>query len=169
MAARLYQRYRNAMQSGKARTGEWVLQFESRAAKRPDPLTGWSGGADTQEQVDVAHVSVAVLNTMQNFFHPSGSFTAGTALSTAFVVIEPGECPQVSHDARGFIHDNEATGTQHGARLKSAIGERLIAHQAWLSLRCFQDKVGRQYGHRRSSGNDGFHFPSLPDAAAIFF
>ena len=45
MAARLYQRYRNAMQSGKARTGEWVLQFESRAAKRPDPLTGWSGGA----------------------------------------------------------------------------------------------------------------------------
>jgi hypothetical protein len=51
MAARLYQRYRNAMQSGKARTGEWVLQFESRAAKRPDPLTGWSGGADTQEQV----------------------------------------------------------------------------------------------------------------------
>lgn len=51
MAARLYQRYRNAMQSGKARTGEWVLEFESRAAKRPDPLTGWSGGADTQEQV----------------------------------------------------------------------------------------------------------------------
>ena len=45
MAARLYQRYRNAMQSGNARTGEWVLQFESRAAKRPDPLTGWSGGA----------------------------------------------------------------------------------------------------------------------------
>ncbi len=51
MAARLYERYRNAMQSGKARTGEWVLEFESRAAKRPDPLTGWSGGADTQEQV----------------------------------------------------------------------------------------------------------------------
>ena len=51
MAARLYQRYRNAMQSGKARTGEWVLEFESHAAKRPDPLTGWSGGADTQEQV----------------------------------------------------------------------------------------------------------------------
>jgi hypothetical protein len=51
MAARLYQRYRNAMQSGKARTDEWILEFESRASKRPDPLTGWSGGADTQEQV----------------------------------------------------------------------------------------------------------------------
>lgn len=39
------------MQSGKAQVGQWVLQFESAARKRPDPLTGWSGGADTQEQV----------------------------------------------------------------------------------------------------------------------
>ena len=51
MAARLYQRSRNAMQSGKARVGEWILDFESKARKRPDPLTGWSGGADTKEQV----------------------------------------------------------------------------------------------------------------------
>ena len=58
MSARLYQRYRNAMQSGKARTGEWVLQFESRLAKRPDPLTGWSGGADTQEQVSLTFPTV---------------------------------------------------------------------------------------------------------------
>ena len=51
MAARIFQRSKNAMQSGKARAGEWVLEFESEARKRPDPLTGWSGGADTQEQV----------------------------------------------------------------------------------------------------------------------
>ena len=51
MAARIFQRFKNAMQSGKARTGEWVLEFESRRPKRPDPLTGWSGGAETQEQV----------------------------------------------------------------------------------------------------------------------
>jgi len=51
VAARIYQRYRNAMQSGKARTDEWVLEFESRRPKRPDPLTGWSGGSDTQSQV----------------------------------------------------------------------------------------------------------------------
>ena len=50
-AARIYQRYKNAMQSGKARTDEWVLEFESARRKRPDPLTGWSGGAETQEQV----------------------------------------------------------------------------------------------------------------------
>ena len=51
MAARIFQRSRSATQSGKAREGEWVLQFESRHRKRPDPLTGWSGGADTQSQV----------------------------------------------------------------------------------------------------------------------
>jgi hypothetical protein len=51
MAARIFQRSTNAMQSGKARAGEWILQFESGSARRPDPLTGWSGGADTQEQV----------------------------------------------------------------------------------------------------------------------
>lgn len=51
MAARIFQRSKNAMQSGQARAGEWVLQFESHRRKRPDPLTGWSGGAETQEQV----------------------------------------------------------------------------------------------------------------------
>jgi len=51
MAARIFQRSKNAMQSGRARAGEWVLEFESSRPKRPDPLTGWAGGADTQEQV----------------------------------------------------------------------------------------------------------------------
>ena len=51
MAARIFQRSKNAMQSGKARADEWVLEFESHARKRPDPLMGWSGGADTQAQV----------------------------------------------------------------------------------------------------------------------
>jgi hypothetical protein len=51
MAARIFQRSRNAMQSGKARADEWVLQFESGRPIRPDPLTGWSGGSDTQSQV----------------------------------------------------------------------------------------------------------------------
>jgi len=51
MAARIFQESKNAMQSGKAREGRWVLEFESGSPRRPDPLTGWSGGADTQSQV----------------------------------------------------------------------------------------------------------------------
>ncbi len=58
MAARIYQRYKNAMQSGKARTDEWVLEFESSRPKRPDPLTGWSGGAHPQEQVKLTFPSL---------------------------------------------------------------------------------------------------------------
>jgi hypothetical protein len=51
MSARIYQRPKNAMQSGKARTGEWILEFAPAEARRPDPLMGWSGSGDTQVQV----------------------------------------------------------------------------------------------------------------------
>ena len=49
--ARIYQRVKNAMQSGRAGVGQWVLEFEPAEAKRPDPLTGWAGSGDTREQV----------------------------------------------------------------------------------------------------------------------
>lgn len=51
MAARIYQRPKNAMQSGKARMQEWVLEFERADPQRPDPLTGWAGSADTRRQL----------------------------------------------------------------------------------------------------------------------
>lgn len=51
MPARIYQRPKNAMQSGKSRTHDWVLEFEQSEARRADPLMGWTGSADTQAQV----------------------------------------------------------------------------------------------------------------------
>lgn len=57
MTARIYQRPKNAMQSGKARTDEWVLEFEQSEARRPDPLMGWTGSGDTQAQVILAFPS----------------------------------------------------------------------------------------------------------------
>jgi hypothetical protein len=59
MAARIFQRPKSTMQSGKARTAEWVLEFESSEAQRPDPLMGWAGGSDTQSQVVLTFSSVA--------------------------------------------------------------------------------------------------------------
>lgn len=50
-AARIYQRPKNAMQSGRARTDRWVLEFEPAEQQRPDPLTGWAGSGDTRNQV----------------------------------------------------------------------------------------------------------------------
>ena len=58
MAARIFQRSKNAMQSGTARSDEWLLQFESHRPHVPDPLTGWSGGGDTQAQVTIAFPSL---------------------------------------------------------------------------------------------------------------
>ena len=49
--ARIYQRPKNAMQSGKARTDHWQLEFEPGEPKRPDPLTGWAGSGDTRDQI----------------------------------------------------------------------------------------------------------------------
>ena len=51
MPARIFQKPKNAMQSGKALTEQWVLEFEQSESRRADPLMGWSGSGDTQAQV----------------------------------------------------------------------------------------------------------------------
>ena len=51
MSARIYQRPKNAMQSGKALLDQWILDFDPAEARQPDPLMGWSGSGDTQAQV----------------------------------------------------------------------------------------------------------------------
>jgi len=51
MFARIYQPSKNAMQSGRANTRRWVLEFEPSMAKRPDPLMGWATSGDTRRQV----------------------------------------------------------------------------------------------------------------------
>ncbi len=57
MSARIYQRPKNAMQSGRARTDEWVLEFEQSEARAADPLMGWTGSGDTQAQVQLTFAS----------------------------------------------------------------------------------------------------------------
>jgi hypothetical protein len=47
---RIFQQPKNAMQSGKARTQDWILEFEPEP-KHADPLTGWAGGGNTREQI----------------------------------------------------------------------------------------------------------------------
>ena len=51
MRARIYQPARNAMQSGMAKTRQWVLDYEPAQARDIDPLMGWTSSADTQTQV----------------------------------------------------------------------------------------------------------------------
>ena len=42
---------RSSTQSGRARNGEWVLEFEASERQQPDPLMGWVGSGDTLNQV----------------------------------------------------------------------------------------------------------------------
>lgn len=51
MTARIYRPSKHTMQSGKANTNCWVLEFEPADKKRPDALMGWAGSHDTQSQV----------------------------------------------------------------------------------------------------------------------
>jgi hypothetical protein len=39
------------MQSGRALSDQWVLEFVAEEAKKPDPLMGWAGSGDTKQQV----------------------------------------------------------------------------------------------------------------------
>lgn len=48
MLARIYQPAKTAMQSGRARAQQWRLEFEAEAARRIDPLMGWTSGSDTR-------------------------------------------------------------------------------------------------------------------------
>jgi len=59
MTARIFQRPKNAMQSGKALTDQWILEFAPAEARRADPLMGWSGSGDTQVQVVLKFASLA--------------------------------------------------------------------------------------------------------------
>lgn len=53
MTARIYQRPKNAMQSGKALVDQWILEFDPAEAKKPDPLMGWAGSGDMTQQVQL--------------------------------------------------------------------------------------------------------------------
>ena len=57
-SVRIYQRPKNAMQSGRASTDRWVVEFEPGEAKRADPLTGWAGSGDTREQVRLSFATL---------------------------------------------------------------------------------------------------------------
>jgi len=48
MLARIFRPSKTAMQSGRGKTQDWVLEFEATDARRPDPLMGWTQTSDTE-------------------------------------------------------------------------------------------------------------------------
>ena len=51
MSARIYKPARTAMQSGQAKTKDWVLEFDPEQPRNVEPLMGWTSSGDMRQQV----------------------------------------------------------------------------------------------------------------------
>ena len=51
MSARIYSPAKTAMQSGKAKTGYWVLEYDPAEKRRIDPLMGYTSSGDMKSQI----------------------------------------------------------------------------------------------------------------------
>ena len=51
MTARIYKPARTAMQSGNAKTKEWVLEFEPEQPRVIEPLMGWTSTGDMKQEL----------------------------------------------------------------------------------------------------------------------
>ena len=51
MSAKIYRPAKTAMQSGKAKTNVWLLEFDQERARTIDPLMGYTGSGDMRQQL----------------------------------------------------------------------------------------------------------------------
>jgi len=51
MAVRIYRPAKTAMQSGQARSKDWIVEFDQASAREIDPLMGWTSSSDMQAQL----------------------------------------------------------------------------------------------------------------------
>ena len=51
MLARIFRPSKSAMQSGLAKTQDWVLEFEPASARKVDSLMGWTSSNDMNGQI----------------------------------------------------------------------------------------------------------------------
>ena len=51
MSAKIYRPAKTAMQSGKAKTHSWVLEFDQESARTIDPIMGYTSSDDTRQQL----------------------------------------------------------------------------------------------------------------------
>src|SRR5437764_1824996 len=49
--ARIYRPSKSAMQSGRAQSRKWLLEYEPASRRDADPWMGWASAADTLNQV----------------------------------------------------------------------------------------------------------------------
>ena len=75
MTARIYKPTKTAMQSGRNKTDNWILEFFQSSATTRDRLMGWRSGKDTQKQVKL------------KFKKPDYVFNKSAALASRVVAV----------------------------------------------------------------------------------
>ncbi|MEZ5811060.1 MAG: ETC complex I subunit [Rhizobiaceae bacterium] len=100
MPAKIYSPAKTAMQSGKAKTGGWVLEFDPETRRAIDPLMGYTSSADMKSQIRL------------NFDSREAAIAYAEKNGIAFRVIEPKEAKrrQISY-AENFRYDRKTPWT----------------------------------------------------------
>ena len=117
MAARIYKPARTAMQSGPARTKEWVLEYDPAAPREIDPLMGWTSSRDmlSQVQLNFATKEEAIAYAERNGTgrdHNPGGFTmwlAGGGTRPGFAFGATDEFGHHAVENKVHMHDLHAT------------------------------------------------------------
>lgn len=102
MLARIFEPARNAMQSGDAKSGTWVLQYTPEETRKVDPLMGWTGSGDMRSQIKL------------KFESKEAAIAYATRKGIAYVVTEPKKRSHIlrkSGYGDNFAHDRRTTWT----------------------------------------------------------
>ncbi|MCY6380620.1 ETC complex I subunit [Hoeflea prorocentri] len=54
MSAKIYRPAKTAMQSGKAKTHLWVLEYDPEVARTIDPIMGYTSSGDMKQQIKLS-------------------------------------------------------------------------------------------------------------------
>ena len=96
--ARIYRPSKTAMQSGRAQTRKWLLEYEPASRRDPDPLMGWSSAQDTLNQVKMRFPTL----------EEAVAFAQKRGLD--YTIIEPhGRTPKMKSYADNFRYDRIRT------------------------------------------------------------
>jgi len=79
MTAKIYRPAKTAMQSGKAKTQDWVLEYEQEKPRSIDPIMGYTSSADMKSQIRM------------RFDTREAAMTYATRNGLDFRVVEPKE------------------------------------------------------------------------------
>lgn len=100
MRARIFKPAKNAMQSGKAKTQNWRLEYEPAKAKTKDGVMGYTSSSDMHQQIKL------------NFADKDAAIAYAEKHNIVYDVVEPTPTFRrgVSYDAN-FRHDRKGTWT----------------------------------------------------------